>query len=577
MRMLDVAIPKFDEPNPDNAPTTRPTLEAAPRHTSFAQSRSRVPRVDDDDDHLSVGDSDSAHGDDGTAVDEEEEDKEGGKDEFFDTQDINDGVRRVYPHLPLPVSLLSSLTPSLLSLQKQNIHQKTFEFSFAVDRVQASIFRSNSDPSKPDRLLVNAVLEGFQLEFALRPFDMSVDVLLRSLYIEDKMTQEKNEFRHLVTSDQLGGGHEQDLVRIRYQGVQKASPEFMTVHEGFDKTVDVEMSTLNVVVTRSSIVRFLLFPFSSLLPLLTFLSSQLVLFDWVMTTFTDPDDAAAPPSPDTPLDQKPLQEEGPVDKLRVKVKLTSINLILNESGLRLATLSLSAADVSVLLRSPTIRVAARLGNLSLHDDVSADSPQEMLTIQGDQLADFKYETFDPTDKASYPGYESSVGLQSGSFRFTFRPEPVHRILIFFTKFGRMKAVYDAAAQAASQRATEMQTMIPKMHYDILVKTPILVFPHEGGHANDTVVARLGELSLTNEFEVSDQQVVTKIAFGLHDVGLESNLFHGEETHTLPVLDNLNIDVDLKLSQNVDPSKELKVPGTQVRFFSPPFPCRYRQY
>lgn len=113
-----------------------------------------------------------------------------------------------------------------------NLHQKTFEFAFNIDRVQASIFRSNADPTKPDRLLVNAVLEGFQFEFGLRPFDMSVDILLRSLYIEDKMVEEQTEFRHLVTS---GGEQEQDLVRIRYQGVQKASPEFMTVHEGIDK------------------------------------------------------------------------------------------------------------------------------------------------------------------------------------------------------------------------------------------------------------------------------------------------------------------------------------------------------
>ncbi|GAA5859573.1 hypothetical protein JCM8547_006147 [Rhodosporidiobolus lusitaniae] len=514
MRMIDVAIPKFDEPSGDKAPQ-RPDIHTAARHTSFAQSRNRIPK-DDDDDHLSVGgDIDSDAGTDG-GTDEDEDGKEGGKDEFFDTQDIADG--------------------------KQNVHQKTFEFSFAVDRVQASIFRSNSDPAKPDRLLANAVLEGFQLEFAVRPFDMSVDVLLRSLYIEDKMTAEKDEFRHLVTSDKLDGGHEQDLVRIRYQGVQKTSPEFQTVHEGFDKTVDVEMSTLNLVVTRSSI---------------------LVLFDWIMTTFTDPDNASAPPSPDAAPNEQVQLEEASTDKLRVKVKLTSINLILNESGLRLATLSLSAADVSVLLRSPTIRVAARLGNLSLHDDFSAATPQEMLTIQGDQLADFRYETYDPHDKASYPGYESSVSLRSGSFRFTFRTEPVHRILIFFTKFGRMKAVYDAAAQAASQRATEMQTMIPKMHYDILVKTPILVFPHQDGHADDTIIAHLGELSLTNDFEVSETQVVTKIAFGLHDVGLESNLFHGGQTHKLPVLDDVNIDVDLKLTQNVDAKKELEVPATQI--------------
>ncbi|GAA5827080.1 hypothetical protein JCM11251_002234 [Rhodosporidiobolus azoricus] len=514
MRMIDVAIPKFGVSDADNAPSARPSIEPV-RHTSFAPSRSRVPK-DDDDDHLSVGGHTDDEGGDSDGEEDDDVEKEGGKEEFFDTQDIAEG--------------------------KQNIHQKTFEFTFAVDRVQASIYRSNADPSKPDRLLANAVLEGFQLEFGLRPFDMSVDVLLRSLYIEDKMSPQKNEFSHLVTSEKLSGGHEQDLVRIRYQGVQKASPEFMTVHEGFDKTVDVEMSTLNVIVTRSSI---------------------LMLFDWVMTTFTDPGDAAAPPSPNVKPDEEGQLEEISTDKLRVKVKLTSINLILNEDGTRLATLSLSAADVSVLLRAPTIRIAARLGNLSLHDDFSADAPQEMLTIQGDQLADFRYETYDPNDSSSYPGYDTSVSLRSGSFRFTFRSEPVHRILVFFTQFGRMKAVYDAAAQAASQRATEMQTMIPKMHYDILVKTPILVFPHEDGRIGDTIVAHLGELSLSNEFEVTDTQVITRIAFGLHEVGLESHLYHAGETHPLPVLDDVNIDVDLKLTQNIDPQRELEVPATVI--------------
>lgn len=81
------------------------------------------------------------------------------------------------------------------------------------------------------------MLEGFQFEFGLRPFDMTVDILLRALYVEDKMIEDDAVFNQLVTSKQLtdSTGPVQDLVRIRYQGVQKASPEFMTVHEAFDK------------------------------------------------------------------------------------------------------------------------------------------------------------------------------------------------------------------------------------------------------------------------------------------------------------------------------------------------------
>lgn len=82
------------------------------------------------------------------------------------------------------------------------------------------------------------MLEGFRFEFGLRPFDMSVDVLLRSLYVEDKMVDDQTEFRHLVTS-KLDQAEEKDLVRIRYQGVQKTSPEFLTIHEGIDKVSEV--------------------------------------------------------------------------------------------------------------------------------------------------------------------------------------------------------------------------------------------------------------------------------------------------------------------------------------------------
>ncbi|KDE03795.1 hypothetical protein MVLG_05736 [Microbotryum lychnidis-dioicae p1A1 Lamole] len=512
MRMIDVALPKFgdDKSASENAATRPPPIVT--RHSSFARSRPVV--HEDVEYHVEKAESEPEE--------EEDEDDTGEKEEFFDTEDSPTG--------------------------KQNINQKTFEFTFQVDKVQASIFRSNPDPKKPDRLLANAVLQGFQFEFGLRPFDMSVDILLRSLYIEDKMVEAGHEFRHLVTSEELSGAHGKDLVRIQYRGVQKVSPEFMTVHEGIDKMVDVEMSTINVVVTRGSI---------------------LTLFDWVMTTFTDGGAGGGGGStlaPGTPVGEEPPTVEQANDKMRVKVKLTSINLILNEDGLRIATLSLSAADVLVFLRSPTMRVAARLGNLELVDDFSGDTPRQLLTIQGDELADFQYETYDPTDKTTYPGHDTLVYLRSGSLKFVFSEEPVHRILVFMSKFGRMKAAYDAAAQAAAQRATEVTTWIPKMHYDILIRTPIVVFPHDStAVTKHGIIAHLGEISLANKFEVSDEEVVTKIVFELRQVRLSSTLnCEGEQDgQDVQVLDDVTIHVDVTMTQTIDPSKELTKPGTLV--------------
>lgn len=285
-----------------------------------------------------------------------------------------------------------------------------------------------------------------------------------------------------------------------------------------------------------------------------------------MTTFTDGPGVNAPlPSPDTPEgEEPPIIEQPGTDKLRVKVKLTSIIAVLNEDGFRLATLSLSAADVSVMLRSPTMRVAARLGNLTFVDDFSSTGPKEMLSIQGDELADFQYETYDPDDHATYPGHDTLVYLRTGSLKFTFVEEPVHRILIFFSKFARMKAVYDAASQAAAQRATEMQTRVSKMHYDILIRTPIVVFPRAEIGSNDIIIANLGEISLSNQFEVSNVHTITRIHAGLRAIRLTSTLEHRGETQSLQILDDVTIGVEMTMTQNTDLAETANAPATQVR-------------
>jgi vacuolar protein sorting-associated protein 13A/C len=280
-----------------------------------------------------------------------------------------------------------------------------------------------------------------------------------------------------------------------------------------------------------------------------------------MTTFTDGPNG--PLQLDTPLGEEPLAVEETNDKLRVKVKLTSIIAVLNEDGFRLGTLSLSAADVSVMLRTPTMRVAASLGNLSFVDDFSSDGPLEMLSIQGDELADFQYETYDPLDLASYPGHDTLIYLRTGSLQLTFIEEPVHRLLTFFSKFARMKALYDAATQAAAQRATEISTTIQKMHYDILIRTPIVRFPHESD-SMDLIVANLGEISLSNRFEVSDALVVTKITAGLRAIRLTSILHETSKPYSLQIIDDVDIGVDITLTQDVDDSKTTRTPATQVR-------------
>lgn len=113
-----------------------------------------------------------------------------------------------------------------------------------------------------------------------------------------------------------------DLLTVKYHRVQKASPEFFTVHEGIDQNVDIKIST---VIFRAAPE-----------PVLT-------LYDFIMSTFVpepsgatiieteqqDALDLADPATQQTP-------EAQPGGKIRVLVELASV-----ESGFCSYTFAMS--------------------------------------------------------------------------------------------------------------------------------------------------------------------------------------------------------------------------------------------
>ncbi|KAG0143880.1 hypothetical protein CROQUDRAFT_660682 [Cronartium quercuum f. sp. fusiforme G11] len=414
--------------------------------------------------------------------------------------------------------------------QTVNFKQKNVEFNFTVGKLTASISKAGPD-DEDDIRLVDSVLEGFSFGFVLRNYDLGVKITLHSMYIEDRITpQTTSAFKKLATSQfsEDSSSDKIDLVKFQYTQVQSEHPEFMTCYEGMSKIVDADLSTINVSVTRPTILE---------------------LFDWVMNTFTDtnpqpnPTESGANKTGDHLQPPQVYGNEVNHEKLRVKAKLRTIAFVLNDGGTKLATLSLSAADVSVLLNGPAMRVNARLGSLTLRDDTEASKSSQfrnLVEIQGDDLADFQYETF-PRIEHSSPGPDSMVYLRSGSIQFTFVDDILHRILVFFSKFARMKAVMDAASQAARQQASDLAQTDSRMSYDVLIRTPIIVFPREGS-STDSLIAHLGEINASNTFSWPDGKLVTKTEAGLHNIRLTSQFYHDNKCHSLQLLGDVNIDV-----------------------------------
>lgn len=436
-----------------------------------------------------------------------------------------------------------------------NLHQRNFEFKFTVDKLQGSLYRSDPDERKPDQLLVELIAEHFHLDFYLRPYDMVAEVLLKSINVEDYIDEDPSpEFKKIISSHAFGVEENKDLFNVKFVKVNNDSPELESTYEGIATNLDVSISTINVVVTRKTL---------------------LTLLDFVLVTFASPDDSATSQkaledSENSQKVQAATSNASPsADKIRIKVDLESVALILNNDGIRLATLTLNTANVGLFLSGGSLNVAARLGNLSLVDDInqgaSEDSPlRQLVAIQGDELADFKYQTFDAKAK-DYPGYDTKLYLRSGSIKVNFLEEPFRKIIQFLIKFGQMQAIYNAARQAAANQASQMQESSSKMHFDVLIKTPILVFPRvmQADKPRDLLTAYLGEIYASNEFLTFDAVEGSKISAGIRNVRLTSEFHYDDNRHEeLEMIDK--VDLDFKVTsvehQNNSSRPDMEVEG-----------------
>ncbi|XDG02739.1 hypothetical protein ABKA04_002354 [Annulohypoxylon sp. FPYF3050] len=531
MKLIDVAIPKFDDEPQEAKAAGQPKR---PRLLSSASNRS--PKSHDRKSSANLFLTQQT----AVILDSESDDD---SDEFEDAADGS-------------------------STQQLKTQQKNFEFKFAVDKLQGSLYRSDPDGEQPESLLVELIAENFDLNFYIRPFDMAAEVSLGSVTVDDFVDNPPAEFKSIVSSGDVED-HQQkrDLVLVKFTKVKRESPEFMPIYEGIETNVNVAVSTINLVVTRKTL---------------------LTLLDFILATFTNNESS----NPQQRVVKNTEKGQGEIEivepsagsqqseggSIRVKVDLKSIRMILNNDGIRLATLSFNHADVGVFLLGKTMRVAAKLGDLTLVDDVnigaSEDSSfRQLVTIQGDELADFRYETYDANNKKAYPGYDSSIYLRAGSIKVSFLEEPFRKIIEFLVKFGKMQAIYNAARQAAANQAQQLQQSTSRFKFDVIVNTPIIVFPRalSPDHPKrDLVTAYLGEIYAQNKFapldDSEDSEIAMKLSAGIRNIRLTS-LFHypNDQSEELEMIDHVDLGFNITYAEHKEGWKrpDMEVEGSMT--------------
>ncbi|KAJ3842350.1 vacuolar protein sorting-associated protein 13 [Lentinula raphanica] len=502
MRLIDVCIPKFNDASEVPSPP-RPTEGLQIGHfplvpgTLFSQAEQEY-NVDEDETDDTVAANTSGSQD--------------GEEEFFEADDGE--------------------------MTHPEIHQHLFVLKFQVDQLGASLSKTNQDGS--EGRLGSVTLERFDLNFGLAKYDMKVDVNLRSMSM-DLVQGDSGTINFMSTESH----EERDLLSVTYVRVQQESPEFASVYGGIEQSVDVKISTFIFHAAPEPV---------------------LMLYDFIMTTFvpqSKSDESSSPPSieksngeSDISLEVASVNER----KIKVSVNLASVQVTLVNEMVNIATLSLSTAVVTVVVRPRSLLVTGRLGSLALSNDSELPAARsefnQLMSIEGQNFADFRYETFDPEDP-HYAGIKSFVSLNAGSVKLHFLEEPLHDIYLFLVKLSKLKGLYDAATQAAVQTASEMDTEL--LQFDISVKTPIVVFPSDSIRSSDMLIMRLGEVSAKNICEGA----VNKISASLRGIRLASHIWYNNEVSVLKIIDDIDVTADVVQTTAIDRAVELELPDTRV--------------
>ncbi|KAK7058962.1 Vacuolar protein sorting-associated protein 13 [Paramarasmius palmivorus] len=415
-----------------------------------------------------------------------------------------------------------------------DMHQHIFELAFQVDRLGATL--SKSAPDGTEKPLGNVSFNRFDLFFVLAKFDMKVDVNLRSLSM-DLHQPNKQPMKFISSSETVD---DKDLLSVTYFRVQKDSPEY----SGVDQAVDVKISTFKFYAAPEPVVS---------------------LYDFIMTTFVpQPNSSGAQPQqkalPDIETDSPSSQDNSSDSQIKVNVELASVQIHLVNEDTRLATLMLSTARVAVIVFPRSLKVNARLGSLSLSNDSKVHSVRDefnqILSIEGENFADFDYQTFNPDDP-NYNGIKTAVGLRVQSIKLHYVERALRDIYLFLAKLAKLKGLYDAATQAAVQTASEVD--IDRLHFNVFIDSPILVFPSDPAGSRDIMTMRLGAIKAENSFE----GVANKIDASLSGVQLTSTFHRNGEPSILKIIEDIDVKAHAIQTGNRDRSVNAEYPDTQV--------------
>lgn len=399
--------------------------------------------------------------------------------------------------------------------------QHEIELNFNMDKIIISLKRCSNPATYESDVLIDLIGDDFRLNFYKTSKDMNVDLKLADLSIDDFIENSNiDEFKKLICHKPNQDSKE-DLFIMKYQRSLRLVPFNDEIIECYDQDINIDISDFQAVITRKSL---------------------LTLLNYSLNTFTDP---LAPEVPADKLRHNQEQQTGNAPQhINLNLRLKSFNLLLNDYNEKLATMVLEDAKVAMFMLPDSLKVNATIGGLSLIDNFRS-TPQKLITIQGDDLCDLYYETYDP--ETNIRPYGSEFKFDSKSMVVLFMEDSFNRLYSFLCEFQQMKYIYDQARDAALDQANNVEYP-STTKFEMLIRAPIFVFPKildPTTNKYDSITANLGEVRIENKFEIKDGTTFNLMVASLTNTKISSS-FHlfDDSIQNLNIIEQLDLKFDI---------------------------------
>ncbi|KAJ3205144.1 hypothetical protein HDU82_005381, partial [Entophlyctis luteolus] len=413
------------------------------------------------------------------------------------------------------------------------------QFRFEIGQVSASLKKSNDiDPEKVSRTVADLKISGLNLLYNSKPHEYDVDIKIRSISIEDKSDPRIKTDRYLLTPTEANSDIRQDLLTIQYASRKPSSPN----HNGVDQCAKISFASVDLNLVKESV---------------------LYLLDFALYTFTTVEASRLAEIQKNNGESLPIQQPAVSNTVMVvHVNFTSVNFFINQNDSKIATASFGALFLTITFKMGRMFVSGRLGNMSIVDDavrdnISSVGSREMLKIEGSEVADFDYETFNVL-LPDYPGYDSFLRFHAATAKLIFMEPLLKDLSNYFNEFFKLHMIMDAA-----RKAVEYQEINGKMKYDLDVESPIIEFPDSVNQTGKRLFMYLGKILAKNEFSIcEDRSLLNAVEAKILSMKLVSKFLTEESGRLDEIAEDVNIIVGCEFLKIADDSETL-VPASQI--------------